>query len=218
MANFYLQPVNDPTILYELHATTDIKASFQSTVTTYPIETGSDVSDNVVMSPATVSFTGVLTDVKQSGSFLSLSFIKDAITQTLPDVQIPYFDYINELRQRQFAKELFYVYISGDNAGEIEDIELAIITDFSINKDTSLGQSWSVDISLQEVRLASRAQLEAQPAVDYSELTAANTQGSGNTGGVDAAEDNQIREGLFTKSNLSKQTIKFQNPIDAIQF
>ncbi len=199
MASFYLQPHDNPEFLYELHATTDVQVTFASEVTSYPIETGSDVTDNVVMSPAEVTFKGVLTDVKQAGSYLSLSALADAITGTTPEYQITIAEYVNELRARQFNKELFYVYYSGDNAGDLEDIEIAILTSMTISKDPSLGNSWSVDVTLQEVRLASRAVLDAQPSADYATLTASNEKGSANTANGDVNEEDSWRRGAGTK-------------------
>lgn len=201
MASFYLQPQDNPEFLYELHATTEVNVTFTSSVSSYPIETGSDVSDNVVMSPAEVTFSGVLTDVKQAGSFLSLSAVTDLLTGSSPDYQITIDEYVNELRARQFNKELFYVYYSGDNDGELEDIQSAILTSLKINKDNTLGNSWNVDVTMTEVRLASRAQLDAQPSADYGDLLKGNESGGANSASGTANQEDGYRRGLWDKYN-----------------
>ena len=206
MASFYIQPENRPAILYELHATTSINVSFQSTVTEYKVEKGKDVSDNVVVGAATVSFSGILTDVKQS-AFTVSNFIQEELLQKIPDYQIPIDEYIEDLRARQANRERFYVYFSGDNTKEgLEGIDYAILTSLDLSKTTELGNSWSIDISMKEVRLASRAQLEAQPSVDYSELLASNSAGAGNSANGDISEEEAWRKGYHTwyKKNFLK--------------
>lgn len=194
--NFYLQPVNSPTDIYELHATTDIQVTFPSKVTNYPTQTGKVVSDNVVIDPETVSFTGVVTDVKQSG-FSPISFVTNQFTD---DQGTPkkWSEYIEDLRRLQKQKETFYVYFSGDNDGELADFEHAILTQFDINKDVSLGNAWGVNVTLQNVRYASAAEIVSEPQGAFQSKLTTTGDGSGSTSDLTAAEAEKADPRYFT--------------------
>ncbi len=202
MASFYLSPDGEPDTRYELHATTNIKVGFSSTVTNYPIETGSAVSDNVVMNPASVSFTGVLTDVAQSKE-ISITNALNLITNKNPEVPKKLELYIQELRDLQFNKTVFTVFFSGDDDGKISQINKAILTQFDINKDSSLGKSWAVDITLQEVRFATPAKTVDAPKDDFKHLTAKQKEGSGNGSGLDDSEAVSTLEGVGLEGDLN---------------
>ncbi len=199
MANFYLQPQSDIMSLYELHATTDISVSFASEVTSYPIEDGSDVTDNVVLSAIEVSFQGILTDVKQEGSLLSIDTVKNLLTSQKDEAAIKAkAEYIEDLRRLQKEKEIFLVYFSGDNDGELSDLELAILTQFDISKTAEIGSSWEVSVTLQEIRVATRAQVDAQPSADFSALLAANKKGAGSSADLTKVEQEGVNTGNVT--------------------
>ena len=196
MASFYLQPLSDINSLYELHATTDISVSFGSSVTSYPIEDGADVTDNVVLEPIVVSFQGILTDVSQASSLLSVDQIINRLTSQKDEAAIKSkVEYIENLRTLQRDKELFLVYFSGDNDGELSDLETAILTGMDINKTAEIGSSWEVSVEMQEARLASRAVTGAQPLVDY---VIPNENADANCAGVDGDQSDQIEKNLGT--------------------
>ena len=199
MANFYISPVrenlSDPEIIYELHATTQVRVGFSSTVTNYPTETGSVLSDNVVMNPDTVSFTGILTDVSQTAGFSPISIFEDFVRGDNDAVPRKLETYIEDIRMLQFEKEVFKVYFSGDNDGIIANIEFAILTQFDLNKDPTLGQSWSVTVALQEIRFAQQAQLVGVPAEAFAVLNAQNTKDKGNGSELDGNQNCQVLEG-----------------------
>lgn len=205
MANFYIQPQNEPTILYELHSTTAVTATFSSELTTYPVESGAVVTENIVMKPATVSFNGILTDVKQNAGFSPITLFSNLLTEA-EGTPNKLSEYIEDLRRRQFNKELFFVYFSGVNA-ELSDIETAVITTLSISKDPSIGTSWQVSLDMQEVRLADPALTEAIPSDDFHDLLAANAGSGANPSGVDGNQKEKWREGLFTKVSPDRTKI-----------
>ncbi|MCP3921259.1 MAG: hypothetical protein GY714_01610 [Desulfobacterales bacterium] len=202
MASFYLTPFGEPEKKYELHATTNINVSFSSTVTNYPIETGSSVSDNVVMNPASVSFRGVLTDVAQSKT-VSITSALNLISGKNPDVPKKLEEYIKDLRDLQFKKTVFTVSFSGNDDGKISGIQKAILTKFDISKDASLGKSWEVDITLQEIRFASRALTVDAPKDDFKHLTAKNKEDSGGTSGLDDSQAVKTIDGVALSGDLN---------------
>ncbi|MCP4394937.1 MAG: hypothetical protein GY804_11825 [Alphaproteobacteria bacterium] len=209
MASFYLTPFGKPDKKYELHATTNINVGFSSTVTNYPIETGSSVSDNVVMNPASVSFTGVLTDVAQSKE-ISITNALNLIAKNNPEVPKKIEEYINDLRSLQFKKTVFTVYFSGNDDGKISEIQKAILTKFDISKDSSLGKSWAVDVTLQEVRFATPAKTVDAPKDDFKHLTAKNKEDLGGTAGVDASQTQRVEgASVYTDLNAKGESIDF---------
>ncbi len=149
MANiFYISPIDNPFVAYELHATTAIDVSFKSSISSQPSENSLSQSDNVVLDPVTVKFTGVLTEVKRGGGIISQ--VQNLVSGATEDISIG--EYITSLRSAQEDKLLFNVYFSGDAETEniLDPIRSVIITDLSIHKDATLGKSWKVTLTLQE--------------------------------------------------------------------
>lgn len=168
MGQFYLQPSSDPNTTFELSATTSISLSQGASVTSFPVQDGSDASDNVVLSPRTVTFKGILSDVVQSG-YVPLRASKQR-TQGSNAQFVE--DYIKELQTYIDNKELFTVFATD----RVDSLRNCVITSFNISKDNNLGNnSWNVDIQLQQVRSATQAEVVFVVDADFSALLAAKT-------------------------------------------
>lgn len=203
MASFYLSPIDAPEVIYELHATTSIQVGFSSSVTNYPIETGSSVSDNIVMNPETVSFSGFLTDVSQTAGFSPITFITNLIKDNDKGSPKKLKEYIEDLRLLQFEKIVFKVFFSGDSDTFAGEIDFAILTQFDLSKDPSLGTSWGVTVTLQQVRFAQQAQLVAVPAEAFALLNAKNAKAQGNGGGLTEPQSCTTVDGLNRQALLN---------------
>lgn len=197
MPNFYLQPLSNFDIYFELHATTEVTASFPSTLTTYPIEKGQKVTDNIITDPVTVSFTGVLSDV---GNFSLLGELTNAatsaagITNTDNKTMLSLEDYIYELRKMRDDKEIFEVWFSQEK-NAIDPLEYAILTTFEMSKSAEQGASWSLTLELEEVRFADPAKVVAEARSDWQDTLAPKEEGAGNTTGVTEAQDTRVEQG-----------------------
>ena len=166
MANiFFLRPLGLPenfTKSYELHATTDIDVTFKTSFSKQPTQSSKTQSDNIVVDPIVIKFTGVLTDVAQGGGLIST--IQNRAFDTDGTDVLSIGEYIEELRGLQIDKTLFDVTFAGDattgqragvfgrptaNNG-LAPVQKAIITSLQIHKDASLGKSWKVNLTLQQ--------------------------------------------------------------------
>lgn len=206
MPNFYLQPKSYEKLFFELHATTEISVSFPSKLTSYPIETGQEVTDNIVLEPITVSFSGIITDV---GSFSSIgrNAADDAITNNDNNTLLSIEDYIFYLRKLRSEKEVFAVWFSERISG-IDFIDSAILTTFDLSKTTEIGSSWNVKIGLTEVRFANKAEVTSEPNADWRDRLATNKEASASTGGVTNPQKETTIQGLISSRNYSADGTK----------
>lgn len=177
MGKFFIQPKGELDIFFELNATTDISISHASRVTSYPVESGANASDNVVIEPVKIELSGVLTDVKQAG-FVGL-------TRSSQDYKKHPEEYIKNLEDRVNNKELFTLYATDS----LRPIDNVVVTSFKVRKDNKLGgNSWSVSLSLQQVRKASRAQVDVVVDDEFSNLLAGKTTSGANSSDLDGKQ------------------------------
>lgn len=197
--SFYMQLTSKPTDVYELHATTDVTVNYNSKVTNFPVADRKNSADNVVIDPTTITLNGVVTDVKQTSSFLSYgkvvevfkSFFGDSKEET-EDRDKTAEDYINKLVENIEAAEAFDIYLP-----TVEPILNCIITSFSINKTANYGgDSWVITLTLQKVRQATQTTSAASPAEPYKHLLAGQGGADGNGTGVDDKQaENACKQG-----------------------
>lgn len=189
MGQYYIQPQGDLNTFYELSATTDINISHGSSVTSYKVEDGSDKSDNVVVSPRTASLKGIITDVVQAG----FRPIKDSDQQSETSNKQYIEDFISGLRSRIDNKELFNVYTTDLVAPLIG----CVITSFSISKDNTIGgNAWFVNLELEQIRTASRAQVIVALDADFSALLAAKEKANQNSADADEKQKKRVYMGI----------------------
>lgn len=165
MASFYLVPYSNRRLLYELSATTDVQVAYTSEVTSYRVDSGMQVSDNVFMNPVEVTFTGVISDIQT----------------TAVDKPLPVREYLEGLKRLQRNKEVFSVGFSGNAVNGVSGLRYAVITELSISKDETLGSSWGVTITMKELRSAALASITLKPWVEFSHLLEGNSDADGNT-------------------------------------
>ncbi len=201
MGQFYIHPTDDFNLFFELNATTSITLTQESTITSYPIEDGSQVSDNVVLSPRTVSLQGVITSVYQSG------FRPIRIDHTWTEGKAFISDFVMELRQNIDDKVLFDV----TTTDTLEDLTRCIITNFTIDKDNTLGgDSWKVSLDLQQIRTATRAQVSIVVDADFTTLLAAKSK-SGQSSSDTTDEEKAkvlVNKGTFTSYEEALNFVK----------
>jgi hypothetical protein len=203
MGKFYLQTseVDRNTgdyVLYELHATTNISIAMTSTLTTYPIESGADVADNIVVKNKKIDLSGIVTDVSQAGTTVSGSTTDLLTSQAQDGNQIRSVEhYIEELKKRIDNKETFTVHFSN----VLKPIRNCVITNFTYNKTNTLGgEAWMIKISLSEARFANRARFVAEPALDWQPLLAGLEKSNAAKSG--ASDKNGAAAGLQAKSSF----------------
>jgi len=95
---YILAKVDGADTIYTLDATEAIEHSLPVQSSSYAIEDGSDISDNIALKPRRVSFSGVISDVKTVDSTAYLDT----------------HDYIQGLEDLRWNKELFTLYFTSD--------------------------------------------------------------------------------------------------------
>lgn len=146
MAFFFIS-LQDGTVL-QMDSTSEVMRSISGTVTTHPIESGDTVADHYINDQQTVSFSGVITDVKALSNPQNLESTDDFLTK------------IQDLKE---SAELFDVY-SGDITTTKNIVKNCLFTSISIRQDKERGiakrriKSYAINFSVVQVKLAELAQ------------------------------------------------------------
>lgn len=103
-------------------------ASYKSTVTDEPVETGEDISDNIVIHPYTVSLTGVITDspYDEWGNVLKTN-LGDGLSRSKSSYE--------DLLALYYNKTIFSVVSGFDIYPDM------VFTEFTINRDSTSGKA-----------------------------------------------------------------------------
>lgn len=172
MATYYIQEVLTGAI-FELTATTEVQISSVGDLTEFPLEDGSDASDNFVSKGRDITFSGVITSINSSdGDLLPIAF----------------FRLLDSIKK---AKGLFNVYYHP----EAPAINNCALVSLSATQDTTNGyislgsHSLKVTFTAKEVRFASRGELAVKKVhVKLSDRVDTKTLGGG---GVEDPDKNK---------------------------
>lgn len=134
-----------------LDATDSISYELPVQTTNYAVEDGSDISDNIALRPRTVSFTGIITDVKSAQEKANLST----------------FEYISGLEAIRDKRELFKIYFSSD----LPPLENVFFQSLRISQDNTNGtlrtpdgdrfglSSFKISFTVKEIRITNKIEL-----------------------------------------------------------
>lgn len=142
--------------ILELTSTTEINVNETSNVTKHPLEDGSEISDHIVNNNRSISFSGLISDVRRLSGGDENVTSDSTPSNTSKDVR-EYYDLLQKLRD---SKERFSV---------IWDIRFPTATDCLItsvnlvrNKDTGTG--YNISLAFEQVRVVKRATEEVRRA------------------------------------------------------
>lgn len=166
---------------YELSSTTSISVSENARTTTNPVESGKAITDNYIIEPRIITFSGIITNIKVIGQ--------------QEDRAKPVDQWINDIRQLRIKKGLIDVYI--DTLDIIRD---CLITSFDIDKSKEQGNSgWNCSFVMQEILVSDRARLVdmAEPKPEVKD----DVQGKSNSGNQTTTEVGLVEVGT-TMTNV----------------
>lgn len=159
MTIFYLEVGDD---IYAMDSTTSISRSSPASLSNSLVEDGNYSSDNYVIKPVTINFSGVITDIKLFNAERLVKSPKE---------------YLNGLKKAQLDKTPIKVYYS--------DIQLpddnCYFTSFNHRQEGDHGRvgelnSFQVDFTLQKVRFAQGARKVARPSAAVSSVISQKTK------------------------------------------
>lgn len=149
-----------------LHATTEVSVSYPSSVTSFPVESGATITDNIIRGSDSVTFSGVITDL-----FTSIALDEtgtSVATDPTVDLVRKSQEYVDRFKAKIDAKKTFDVYFGGSNP-----IKNCVATDFNIKRDKSVGNTgYIISINFQQVRFKSASEVSAQPNADFAGIAA----------------------------------------------
>ncbi len=157
---------------YELSSTTQVSVTEPARATSSPVESGKSITDNFVIEPRVISFTGIITNIKVIGQDPSRR----------KDVD----QWIEDIRQLRLSKQLLNVHVDSLNI-----IPNCLMVTFDLNKDKSHGLSgWGCSFRMKEILISDRARLveipEPKPSVK-NDVTSKKNSGNQTTKVVEGA-------------------------------
>lgn len=159
---------------YELSSTTRVSVSEPSRTTTNPVESGKAVTDNYVIEPRIITFSGVITNITVIG-------------QDTNRVR-PVDQWLDDIRKIRLKKDFVNVYIE-----DLNIIPNCLITSFDIDKTKEHGLSgWGCSFSMQEILVSDRARLVDFPTPKDSvkeDVSKKRNSGNQTTEGLDNLEE-----------------------------
>lgn len=187
----------DGGIFYDLDATLQGEVSLSGKITEKPLSDGNTAADHYVNSPVSISFSGVITDVK--------SFYNTGATR----VQ----DWIKLLSDLKQSGRSFTVQAADGSGMFFEDCLFESIT-FSNDKihgvveggSEGSGQiySYNVSFSIKQLKRARRGRLVSEPSIDFTQKAPVTGSGTTDT----PAEDSTAAEKTkATADKLAEQSI-----------
>lgn len=146
---YILATIDEEDVVYMLDATESVEHTLPGQSTNYAIEDGSDISDNIALRPRTISFSGVISDIKTRSSSAYLNS----------------HDYIQALEDLRGNKELFSIYYTADHPPLLN----VFFESLKISQDNTNGtlitperesygvSSFKVSFTVKEFRISTRA-------------------------------------------------------------
>ncbi len=141
-----------------MNATTDITRNSSGTLSSSLVEDGNYSSDNYVVKPVTISFTGLITDIS---TFDDTNFHKNTD------------QYLNGLKSAQIQKIPIKVFYSDKQAPDSN----CYFTSFSHTQNSEVGRhkggsnAFNVNFTLQKTRFAAGARSVARPSIAVAKST-----------------------------------------------
>lgn len=170
--------VNGRAELYAFDSTATIRVSQTGTATSFPVEGGEDVSDHYVNNNTTISFDGIISDVKSIRREASEKYNKSTAT------------FIRGLEALKKSKTPFKIHISNT----LDAIDTCVFENLQFEQNKTQGNSgginaFRISFSAKQIRFAERAQavsvrapvikndvaIEAEKSDDKKEPTPAKT-------------------------------------------
>lgn len=170
--------------VFELTSTSSIRVVESSRATDHPIEDGERATDNIVNENLSVTFDGVISDIKR-------------ISTDEEDNQRSVEDFILSLRKVRNNKELFTLYYDDREFGVAEN---CLITNVQYERQAREGRGYKVNLSFKQLRVVEQANvtttLDNQTDPDK---TQGKTDSSGNN--TESVED-QFGEDVLILSEI----------------
>lgn len=139
MALAWFQSLDGNTTI-QLDATQNLDRTRRGTLTTSRVEDGSRISDHYETEPIFANFSGIITDIKIRG---------EGITPSPRE-------YVRLVDEMMLAQTPFVFHTSDD---DIPSINNALITEFRVMKEASVGRGLRVNMAVQQIDITTAAQV-----------------------------------------------------------
>lgn len=167
---------------YELTCTTDVTVNKTNTVSSTPVESGYNITDNVFKNQVQISFRGLISDVKN----LTLDY------QYEPEIAI------RDINNLSDSGGVFTLFVDDD----LDAYNNCVFKSFSISKSSGQGKSWKASVDITQIDIVEQATSVTFPPQDAEVAKQAeekSTQSDNNT----ETESVNYSVGVATGMNLT---------------
>lgn len=175
---FFIQADNGAGDRYQLDATVTVAYKQSGEVTSYAVEEGTDSSDHYKQKPDTVTFDGVISQVK---------FLRNSKVKT--DLAI----FEKGMQDLKRSGKFFACSFSKN----LDIMKNCLFTDLEMSRDTNSGlYAMNVRFSIKQVRVSNQAKLSTVPipAAQYKDMVEEKKKGKGATTEVTEREEGYLTE------------------------
>lgn len=157
MSDFYIEKGDN---MYALSVTSDVDVVFSGTTTKNPVEAGFNVTDHYIKENVGINFRGIVTDI---------------VNITLPlDMRRDVESNVKAITALWESTDMFTTYVEGFT------YENCVFNNVSFTKTSGMGTTYSVALSIEQLRVSKRASLTSVP--EQSEEVAAQHKGVTSSG------------------------------------
>jgi hypothetical protein len=172
-------------VIYEMDATSEVVANFPGELTNFPIQSGDFVSDHYVNKNTTITFEGVISDIKSPNSLTLDGRGLNRFKSTS--------DYVNGLLELKQTKKTFTLFCFSILTPFVN----CLFEDLTIRQNNKNGysngiNSFAISFKCKQIRFGSQAIITAAPADDVADAFTDKSISTGNTQEIENEEINQI--------------------------
>lgn len=180
MSNFYIEDQDDN--IYEITVVTDVDINYSSDVTDFPVESGFSVSDNTTLSPVTLTYKGMISNILNVNNLTDTS----DVTQVIRDIVA--------LRN---SRNTFTVYYDNraDGIDSLPALDNCVFTSLKFTRGSGDGYSYQASFSVKQIIVSEQSELieeTVRAPDDYNQTASEVNKGSNSTKQVTLQESSLL--------------------------
>lgn len=177
-------------VYYELSSTKEVVASFSGQATEFPLESGEAVSDHYVDKPASITFTGTISDI--------------VVLRGSEQIRKSTQEYVEGLLKLKKSRRPFTI----NWAGNLRPLDNCVFENLEVTQDDKRGwaggkAAYRISFTARQLRFGEGAQIVNSPRQEDRDAFADFTGASGNTKSVaEGSLEAETADEISSKASL----------------
>jgi len=187
---------------FELSVTTDVNLSYMGNPTQHPVEDGTVITDQIQNRNVSLSFQGLITDVKNITIGPIIASTDDQNQQLITQSQRSVEDNLEGLVRIRNSRRLFSVYYDFRQP----PVDNCVFTNLSFDRDPETGGAYRASMDFQQVQLSERARVVTQPEPQPSVENQVEGKTNSSSNSTDEATTEELRESILLRTSGSLES------------